>query len=500
MYEFYVKPIILLVIFAWLLYKYSIGNYKYWQKKRVQYVKPIPPFGNLLPILTSQLTLGALLAKYYNQFKCSLFGIYVLNKPVLVVRDPTLIKRILVKDFRYFHNRSVMSDEECDALVSNMLFFSKSPEWKYIRNKMTPIFTTGKMKNMFNLVQNVGSDMVTYLNKHDENSYVDAKEVCSKYSTDVISSCAFGINAHCFKSENSPFYMITTKMFGFNWQSGFNQSSYFLAHGLVKLFKMPFFDRKISNFLRQVFWDTLRERERTNIARNDVIDAMKDFKDNPHLDEGYKFEGDRILAQAMQFFSAGFETVGAAISFTLYELSLYPEIQRKLRLEIKNAVAGCSKIDYSVIMCMRYLHMVVQETLRKYPSLPFLERECAESYIIPEENLVLEPKTPVYIPLLGLHYDPEYFPDPEKYDPERFTNEDVCNSFQYLPFGDGPRGCIGNRFALMVTKIALVSLLTEFEVQPAPTTPAKIHFSPYSLFLCSSVGVPLKFKRDRMVH
>jgi len=98
-------------------------------------------------------------------------------------------------------------------------------------------------------------------------------------------------------------------------------------------------------------------------------------------------------------------------------------------------------------MSLRYLDMVVSETLRKYPPLPFLDRVATSTYKVPNSNVVVEKNTPVYISMLGVHYDPEYFPDPDKFDPERFNEENKRNipSCVYFPFGEGPRACIGKK-------------------------------------------------------
>lgn len=96
-------------------------------------------------------------------------------------------------------------------------------------------------------------------------------------------------------------------------------------------------------------------------------------------------------------------------------------------------------------MTLPYLDMVISETLRKYPPLAFLDRLTLANYKVPNSDLVLEKGTPVFISMTGLHYDPEYFPDPHKYDPLRFTEEAKKSrrSFVYFPFGEGPHICIG---------------------------------------------------------
>lgn len=94
---------------------------------------------------------------------------------------------------------------------------------------------------------------------------------------------------------------------------------------------------------------------------------------------------------------------------------------------------------------LQYLDMVVSETLRMYPILPVLDRKAMNNYQIPGTNVIIEKGTPVFIPLLGMHYDPQYFPKPDLFDPERFSEENRKSrtNYVYMPFGEGPRNCIG---------------------------------------------------------
>lgn len=97
-------------------------------------------------------------------------------------------------------------------------------------------------------------------------------------------------------------------------------------------------------------------------------------------------------------------------------------------------------------MSLPYLDMVTSEGLRKYPLLHFLDREAEEDYEFPDTKVVIEKGTPIVIPMSGIHMDPKYFPNPEDFDPERFSPENKRKilPFTYFPFGEGPRNCIGD--------------------------------------------------------
>ncbi|RZB40991.1 p450 domain containing protein, partial [Asbolus verrucosus] len=109
--------------------------------------------------------------------------------------------------------------------------------------------------------------------------------------------------------------------------------------------------------------------------------------------------------------------------------------------------------------------LVITETLRKYPPVSFLTRRCVKDYKVPGEDVTVEKGTRVVIPVLGIHYDKEYYPDPEKFDPERFNEEKKSSrhSYAHIPFGEGPRICIGMRFGLMQSKVGLTALLRQYK-------------------------------------
>ncbi|XP_069698859.1 cytochrome P450 6j1-like [Periplaneta americana] len=213
-------------------------------------------------------------------------------------------------------------------------------------------------------------------------------------------------------------------------------------------------------------------------------------------------DDEMLIAQAFQIFIAGFETSSSTATFALYQLAFHPEIQERLREEmLDNLTKHNQEVTYDGIKEMTYLHMVISETLRMYPVIAFLDRVCQQDYQLPdplrEGSVTLPARTSVYIPLLGIHRNPEYYPDPEKFDPERFTEEgkQLRPKYSYLPFGDGPRNCLGKLFGLLQVKTALIHILSKYVVTPCKDTPRNLVYDQKSFVLQTRDDIPLVFKR-----
>lgn len=179
----------------------------------------------------------------------------------------------------------------------------------------------------------------------------------------------------------------------------------------------------------------------------------------------------------MIFFLAGFNAGSASTAFMAHELTVNPYIQQRLYEEIRSVhekLAG-RPLTSEVLHQMKYLDMVVSETLRMWPVSPAMERFVNKPYVIEHPNgsrLRLEVGDGVWIPTLAIHRDPKYFPIPDTFDPERFSDANKHNiqPGTYMPFGIGPRNCIGSRFALMEMKSVFVYLLLDFSLERCEKT------------------------------
>lgn len=489
----WIFPILLLTVAFFLLYKYATKKFDYWEKRNFFYLKPVPFFGNILDFMATDLPLGRAFSELCKRAgNRDFFGIFIFGRPALVVRNPTIVRSILQRDFATFSNRSSATSRK-HPVMSNAIFVQRDSIWKNVRAKLTPIFTSGKLKLMFSLMAKECQEMNEFISKVANIPDVESKEICARLSTNIITRCAFAVEANSFKDENAIFRQLGRQMFDFRISTAMRQMGVFFAPDFVDALNIPFFDTRILDKLKEILMDVLNSRRKLkHLKGNDFVDTLLEV----NRKEGEDFFSDNaILGQAIQFYAAGFETVSSTISFTLYELCVNPDIQERLRNEIKDFTENSNGLTYESLNEMKYLDMVVSETLRKYAPVPFLDRRCNEDYKIEGTDFVIEKGTPVYIPVYDLQYNPEYFPDPEKYDPERFADKSEINKdgLFYLPFGEGPRICIGQRFGLLEIKIAVSSVLTKYRLERSPKTPEPIKYAVRSIILQSTVGIPIKF-------
>lgn len=236
-----------------------------------------------------------------------------------------------------------------------------------------------------------------------------------------------------------------------------------------------------------------------------MIHLLMRAKDNEKL-ATHQMTIDDITAQAFIFFLAGFDTSSTLMCYVVYELALNPDVQEELRKEVERYIEeGNGELSYEALSKMEYMEMVTSETLRKYPPLSFIDRLCAQTFALPPaeaggQGVTIHPDNLIWFPVHALHHDPKYFPDPERFDPERFSekNKDNIVPYTYLPFGVGPRKCIGNRFALMETKILIAYLVHKFRLKPTGKTKVPIEFSKKNFSLIPDDGLWVGLERRKL--
>ncbi|XP_029055795.1 probable cytochrome P450 6a14 [Osmia bicornis bicornis] len=480
----------LLAAILFLLYYYSTSLLQYWEKRGAKGPKPIPFLGNFKDMFLGKSSFNDCIIKAYYEFKDEpLIGVFSGHIPILIVRDPDLMKDVLIKDFSKFADRMTKPNEEIEPF-SLHLFRLDGKRWKPLRTRFSPVFSSGKLKEMFYLILECGNHFEKYLDtmvskEGNKGAIIDCRDISAKFTTDVIGSCAFGIEMNALAAEDSEFREMGKRVFQTSWKTVLRDRLREYPF-LFKIFARFILDYEIVDFFTRITKESIDYRIKHNVHRHDFIDVLVDLKQNPGKIELEDFNDLFLTAQAFVFFAAGFETSSVTITNALYELALNPSIQEKVRTEIQNVLKrNNGEITYDSIKEMKYLDAVFQETLRKYPVVLWLSRKATTNYTFSGTKVNIEKGQLVILPVFAIQRDPDIFPDPEVFDPNRFTDESAKtrHPMLFLPFGDGPRNCIGARFAKIQSKIAMIKFLSNFKVDVCEQTVKTYEIEKKSLLL-----------------
>ncbi|NWX16378.1 CP3AO protein, partial [Aegotheles bennettii] len=455
----------------------SYGIWPFWTFKKlgIPGPKPVPFFGTFLVYRNGVQNFDEMCFEKYGK----IWGFYDGRQPVMAVLDPILIKNILVKEcYTIFTNRRGF---RLNRLLKLALDIASDEQWKRICTVLSPTFTTGRLKEMFTIINHYGEKLVKNIEKKVANDeFVVMKDIFGAYSMDVVTSTSFSVNIDSMGNPTDPFVTNMKKFLKFS----------FLSPLLIFLVLFPFIipvlekmnvtllPSEVMEFFKSVFEKMKEEREKGSTTdRVDFLQLMVDSQNSQENSksaetDSYKTLSDEeILAQALIFVFAGYETTSSTLSYLAYNLAVHPDVQQQLQDEIDANLPNKATPMYNTIVQMEYLDMVVNETLRLYPPGGRIERLCKKTV---EINGVTIPKDMVVvIPAFVLHRDPGYWPEPEEFRPERFSkeNKEAIDPYTFLPFGAGPRNCIGMRFALLVMKVAVVVLLQNFSFRTCKDTP-----------------------------
>ncbi|KAK5640025.1 hypothetical protein RI129_010836 [Pyrocoelia pectoralis] len=478
----------------------------YWYWKGVDTVSPLSFLGHLAKLVFKKEPLFINLQHFYHTMKKNgkkFGGYHLLIKPIFVPTDLDLIKKMLISDFDHFTDHIGYVNAENDPISLNIMN-SKGSHWHRIRSTLSPAFTSAKSRVIFDTAIKCGENFKQLIDKYvQRNESLDIKEINERFTTDIIVSYGFGIESNALQSGISECRKLVSEL-----AASIRFMLVIFFPGLFSLFRMTSYGKDVTNFFINLVEATAKYRKQNGIVRDDFIHhLLQNSSDhtttNSEVKE-MKNRGDKGLSlnemagQCFFFYGAGYETSAATISFTLHELALNQGIQNKVREEIKITLEKYNgKITYEAVKEMEYLNNCLNESLRMYPAVPTNTRICTKSYKIPNSNVVIKKGTYVFLPMYALHRDPEHFPNPEKFDPDRFSKGRNKNREPpaFMPFGDGPRKCIGKcyhcsqhvclltpfigyKFAILQVQVALVVLLKHFRFFPHPDIDVPLKFRP----------------------
>ncbi|XP_076114096.1 cytochrome P450 3A13-like isoform X1 [Mytilus galloprovincialis] len=477
-----------------LIFIYMKKAHSFFQRLGISGPQPAPFFG-IFPEYKkkgiTELDLE-LINKYGN-----VVGIYHGHKPVVLVADPEMIQDICITKFNKFKNRKVNLD--LGPLLRKTVALSDNGQWTFLREHISEVFKpnyleqiTGKLlQSTEHLIHNIEEKLTA------ENDF-DFQELCLAFSVDSLCNSLFGYNVNSYKDREDK----TVDMIKKGWMAGTAgiarpAVACAVCPAMTKIFSafsynaIPTDVRKyLTNLVTKKMKKRHTEGGRTDLLsfimtssrrRSIIVDSQNNTtKSAENMASDYRLSETEIVANCLFFFLAGYDTTASTIVFTLYCLAKHPECQDKVLSEISNNLSS-ENLSYDDIENLQYLDMVLNETLRIFPTYLRYGRAVGEDTVI--KGIKFPKGTEIQFPIYAIHRNKDNFPNPEKFDPNRFSKENVSkrHPMSFIPFGAGPRDCFGQSYAKLAVKIAVVSLIQKYKFslsskQNDPPTLAKTFY------------------------
>lgn len=357
--------IALLAILVSLIYLYVKRSFSYWKRIGVPHEKPSFPHGNY-KISAKTENYVTFTTNYYTKFKdtSKVCGMYLFTRPMMLLLDLELIKNIWVKDFSSFSDRSFYYNDKDDPLSAHLVALD-GKKWRNVRTKLTPTFTSGKMKFMFPTIATVGGRLTECLSEWiQECDEFEIKSVLARFSMDVIGTCAFGIECNTLKDIDNDFYRMGRRAMD---KPKYNQRQSVLLNDVkhfARFIGIKSMREDVTAFFLDIVKSTIEHRETNNIHRNDFMDLLIKLKTEDNESDATKgLTVNQIAAQAFLFFIAGYDSSSTTLLFSLYELALNKHVQTKLRQDIQNALEKHGEFTYEMMMDISYLDQTINGEL-----------------------------------------------------------------------------------------------------------------------------------------
>ncbi|MCE6987794.1 cytochrome P450 [Dyadobacter sp. CY323] len=383
-----------------------------------------------------------------------------LFREFVVSRDPAFFRHILQQNNKNFKKGS--SSKMLRPVLGNGLVTSDGDFWLRQRRLVQPAFHRERLQELFLEMGRLTASFLDELEAFRGKQAIDIDAKMMSITSDIALKTLFG---NMTTEDKAQIYQQVSR------------TQRYLVTKVRRPYRIPLmaingedvrFRRDLAYFNKLVF-EFIKQRRLSGETPNDLLQLLLDSRDE---DTGEQMNDEQIRDEAITMFAAGHETSATGLSWLLWELGRQPEIVARIRSE---SVIFDDVPTFSQLMQMPYTRQVVEEGLRLYPPAWTMTREAVVDHEI--EGYQLANGNSVFLSVFELHRNPNLWADPLTFNPENFNPEAVKNraKFNYLPFGAGPRICIGQQFALMEMQLILASLIKRFTFEIDPSHPVGMH-------------------------
>ncbi|KAH8267073.1 hypothetical protein KR018_001711, partial [Drosophila ironensis] len=468
------------LVFA--LIKFSLG---YWKRRGILHEKPKFLWGNLKGVVQGKRHAQDAIQEVYKGYKgrASFVGFFACLKPFVLVLDLELVRRILFTDAGHFTSRGLYSNEGGEPLSGNLLQLD-GHKWRSLHAKSAEVFTPANMQKLLGRLVQISGRIDKDLGTEQQKA-LNVSQLVDNYHLDVLASIAFGLDGQ----DREEF-----AHFAHNYWGKFSLWRAYLALELpliARLLQYKSYSQPAMAYFERLVAKQLQEQRRRDRQPLQTLLQLYSNASNPLGDV-------QIAAQAFGFLLAGLGPLNATLAFCLYELARNPELQDRVRKEIREQLKlQDGQVTAECLRDLRYTKQVLNETLRLHTPHPFLLRRTTKEFELPRSVFVLARGNNIIIPTAAIHRDPEIYADPERFDPDRFEEEAMKGRHPatFLPFGEGLRGCIAKRFAEQTLLVGLVALLQRHRYAPCAETTMPMEYDNRQLLLKPKTDIRLSVER-----
>ncbi|XP_055606346.1 cytochrome P450 4d2-like [Uranotaenia lowii] len=413
---------------------------------------------------------------FHRRFGNDLIFQGLFNQPGLQVTSPQVVEQII-------HAKTIKKSiiyEFMKPWLNEGLITAIGKKWAQRRRIITPAFHFKILEEFLGIFDQRTTDLVQKLKEQEGKGDFNLYEYVTLCTLDIIAESAMGVKVEAQANPNSPYVRAVKELSIIIFKRLFSlMNQYKIFFLLSKANRRQasaltvvhdFTDSVIQNRKSQLESEQARQEAQLKLQETDVYGKRKmtllELLLNVTVD-GHPLANSDIREEVDTFMFAGHDTTTSCISFAAYHIAQNPSVQQKLYDEMVQVLGSdCrnAELTYGKLQDLKYLEMTIKEVLRIHPSVPVIGRKSAGDMVI--DGQTIPAGIDVAVLILAMHNNPDVFPEPDRFDPERFNEENSAqrHPYAYIPFSAGARNCVGQKYALLEVKATLVKLLANFRL------------------------------------